>query len=722
MSRPTIGLAIIAKNEEDNLPRLFESFEGCFDEVHLTDTGSTDNTIFIAKNLGAQTHSFDWCYDFSAARNFSFESIKSDFIMWLDCDDVLENKDGFLLWRDTVMELADYHMATYHYTTDAHGRAICSFARERVFRKSSNLTWKYPIHEGVLPASSTKMNFTNSWAVRHKRSDEDLKKDRSRNLGIFQKLIEKCQMDPRMQYYYGKELFENSRPKEALPILIESMKHKELELHDRILAMQYTCYAFMQGEEYDRAIDMAFMGLQLTPQRAEFYGVIGDAYLKMGKMKDAVPAYSAAANCTINSSQGSAIFHHEEAYTSYPRNQLSRIYANHGEFDRAESLAKDTFNKYRNEEALAIYQEVAKVKGMHCAFKNAMPCDDIVISCPAEGPYIWDGLIAKNKAMGGSETAAIEMAQHLQKLTGRPVKIFNMREDVLTVDSVQYIPAKKLVDYMAQNKPWLHIAWRHNIKVTNAPTYLWCHDLFTPGGEMADNYEKILALTPFHKRFLMVNQGIPESKIHVTRNGLNPKRFEDTGSFTKDPNKIVFPSSPDRGLDRAMLVMDEVVKIFPKAELHVFYGIEHLHKYNKQDLADKLKAMMAERPFVKYHGATQQDELIKHFKEAVLWLHPCDFIETSCITAMEMICSGVYPVTRRLGGLMDTLSLAEKEGMATLLDHDCITPVEFDAYIRATIKALETRAWEKVKVDPKDYAWENVAREWLRDFKGMNLC
>ena len=41
---PTLGLALIVRNEEEALPRLLESIEGVFDRIVLVDTGSTDAT------------------------------------------------------------------------------------------------------------------------------------------------------------------------------------------------------------------------------------------------------------------------------------------------------------------------------------------------------------------------------------------------------------------------------------------------------------------------------------------------------------------------------------------------------------------------------------------------------------------------------------------------------------------------------------------------------
>lgn len=710
---------MIVKNEADNLPRLLKSVEGCFDEIHITDTGSTDDTVSIAEAHGAKVHHFKWVNDFSAARNASFQRCTTDFIMWMDGDDILEDADKFKLWRDNVMALADYHMAPYIYSSTPDGKPACVFSRERVVRSDKGMRWKYFVHEGIMPVSpygQVRANSTQTWMIKHVRTGADLEKDRSRNLNLFESHLD--HLDARMRYYYGKELFEAGRLDKARDELGKALLCPELELHDRILAYQYCCYAYLRLEDPFQAVNMAHTALLVAPQRAEFYTIIGDAYIKMGRIQDAVPYFCAAKNCASvqGMNQFTPIFTSEDVYGVYPKNQLARIYANLGNLEKAESEALEATEKHPgNQEGVAILDEVRRIRNSTLGFKDAVPCDDIVFTTAPQTAYTFDPAIAKSKAMGGSETALIEMAQWIRILSGKKVKVFNMRDHDGVFGDVEYISAQKLPEYMAKHKPALHIAWRHTIKVTDAPTFIWSHDLQTPGVENTANYDAVLCLTPFHKRFMQATQGVPAHKIHVTRNGIDPFKFEDVHTYAKNPHKIVFPSSPDRGLDRAMRVLDRVRETHPDVELHVFYGIEHLHKYGLKDLADRLKSMMDERPWVKYHGATQQNELIKHFKQAALWLHPCDFIETSCITAMEMVCAGVYSVTRRLGGLMDTLAEPERLGMATLLDHDCITETEYENFAQATIRALDERAWERVKMNPWELSWEMVAKEWLRD-------
>lgn len=84
---------MIVKDEEENLPRLLSSIKGLADEIIVVDTGSKDGTVEIAKKFGAAVHFFEWCDDFSAARNESLGYASKDYIFWLDADDEVPRED-----------------------------------------------------------------------------------------------------------------------------------------------------------------------------------------------------------------------------------------------------------------------------------------------------------------------------------------------------------------------------------------------------------------------------------------------------------------------------------------------------------------------------------------------------------------------------------------------------------------------------------------------------
>lgn len=84
-----LSVCIIARNEESNLPRVIKSARPVADEIIVADTGSTDRSVEVARDLGAVVCHFPWCDDFSAARNFAISQARGDWIFWLDADEQL---------------------------------------------------------------------------------------------------------------------------------------------------------------------------------------------------------------------------------------------------------------------------------------------------------------------------------------------------------------------------------------------------------------------------------------------------------------------------------------------------------------------------------------------------------------------------------------------------------------------------------------------------------
>lgn len=87
-----IGLSIclIVKNEEQHLPQCLASVQSIADEIIVVDTGSSDRTVPIAKKYQAKVFHFQWCDDFSKARNYAIAKAKGQWILMIDADEVLE--------------------------------------------------------------------------------------------------------------------------------------------------------------------------------------------------------------------------------------------------------------------------------------------------------------------------------------------------------------------------------------------------------------------------------------------------------------------------------------------------------------------------------------------------------------------------------------------------------------------------------------------------------
>ncbi|MDJ0677767.1 MAG: tetratricopeptide repeat protein [Calothrix sp. MO_167.B42] len=84
-----LSLCMIVKDEARALPKCLQSAKKLVDEIVVLDTGSTDKTPQIAREHGAKVHDFQWCNDFSAARNEALKYVTGDWVLVLDADETL---------------------------------------------------------------------------------------------------------------------------------------------------------------------------------------------------------------------------------------------------------------------------------------------------------------------------------------------------------------------------------------------------------------------------------------------------------------------------------------------------------------------------------------------------------------------------------------------------------------------------------------------------------
>lgn len=88
-----VSACIIAKNEEKYIGQCLESISRYGLEIVVADTGSTDKTKEIAKQYTDRVFDFEWCSDFSKARNFCAEKASNNRILAIDCDEKIQSLD-----------------------------------------------------------------------------------------------------------------------------------------------------------------------------------------------------------------------------------------------------------------------------------------------------------------------------------------------------------------------------------------------------------------------------------------------------------------------------------------------------------------------------------------------------------------------------------------------------------------------------------------------------
>ena len=161
----TLSLCMIVKNEEKHLVRCLRSVRDVVDEMIIVDTGSTDKTIDIAKVFGAKLFDFSWTGDFSAARNYSLTQATGDWILVLDADEVISERDFSelkALLRKRTPSPAAYSIVTRNYMNNTSvigwtpkdgqypeeaGGGWVPSAKVRLFPRRKDLFFMNPVHE-----------------------------------------------------------------------------------------------------------------------------------------------------------------------------------------------------------------------------------------------------------------------------------------------------------------------------------------------------------------------------------------------------------------------------------------------------------------------------------------------------------------------------------------------------------------------------------------------
>lgn len=141
-----ISTVIIAKNEEDRIARCIKSLEFC-DEIIVIDNLSTDNTEKIAKQHGAKVISHG-TPDYSAARNLGLENSSSEWILYVDADEVVSEELATEI-KKSVSRNSDFSAFRIQrqnfYLGDNPWPKIEKF--ERLFRKKTLKGWYGKVHE-----------------------------------------------------------------------------------------------------------------------------------------------------------------------------------------------------------------------------------------------------------------------------------------------------------------------------------------------------------------------------------------------------------------------------------------------------------------------------------------------------------------------------------------------------------------------------------------------
>ena len=338
-----ISLCMIVKNEENVIDRCLNSVKNVVDEIIIVDTGSTDNTVAKAENLGAIVYKFKWIDDFAEARNYSFSKATKDYILWLDADDILEDDDVKKLeeLKVNLDQSVDSVMMNYVLQVDKYGNSIYSLKRNRLVKRIRNFRWIGYVHEYLEVYGNIIQSDIN---IVHKKDKEYT----SRNLEIYEKKISSgIELSIRDILYYGNELYDNGRYDDAIEQYVKFIKTKQGWVEDVKTACYKLADCYMYKNDKENELKYILKSFEYDVPRADFCCRLAYKFLEENKLEVAIYWYRLALSSAPKDASASLINH--EVYTYLPWIQLCVCYSRMGNMEEA-YICNEMAAKYKEDD------------------------------------------------------------------------------------------------------------------------------------------------------------------------------------------------------------------------------------------------------------------------------------------------------------------------------------------------------------------------------------
>lgn len=280
----SVSLCMIVRNEQLTLGRCLTSVAGLVDEIIVVDTGSSDGTRQIAQGFGAHVYDYAWADDFAAARNFSFSKASRDFILWLDADDVLleKDRDSFRTLRAELDPRVDVVMMRYDAGFDCQGNVTLSYPRERLLKRSRGFQWFEPVHEYIQPAG---LIISADITVTHLRGKPALS---GRNLAIYETMLKAGRpLSSRSLFYYGTELCYHGLYEKAAEALNRFLEAHDGWMEDRVRACCCLADCYQALNRPEQALEALLKSLGFGAPRPEVCCRLGYHFKATGDYRSA---------------------------------------------------------------------------------------------------------------------------------------------------------------------------------------------------------------------------------------------------------------------------------------------------------------------------------------------------------------------------------------------------------------------------------------------------
>jgi glycosyltransferase involved in cell wall biosynthesis len=252
----------------------------------------------------------------------------------------------------------------------------------------------------------------------------------------------------------------------------------------------------------------------------------------------------------------------------------------------------------------------------------------------------------------------------------------------------------------------------------------WSHDL--PEDPECKKFQEDSFKENFHKfvyisnwqysRFQLIH-GFPyDSKSIVLEHGIDPASTNVFESKPKDKIRLVYTSTPQRGLEILVPVFKKLAETNPDIHLDVFSSFKIYGWEDSDTIFQPLYDEISNHPQMTYHGFVPNDELQKHLTTAHIFAYPSIWMETACRAMIEAMSAGLLCVHPNFGALSETSG-----GLNIMYQGDYLNKVNhaniFAQHLSAAIDIVRKNEHEQMVSFNKTYVdsrfnIERVKAQW----------
>lgn len=733
-----LHLTMIIKNGGDSLESVLRQNLPFFDEYTILDTGSTDNTVQVLKevlkNKKGKIYEEPFI-NFRDSRNRCLDLAGKNckFIIMLDDTYILQNNlRGFL---QTVRgdQFSD-SFSLYIKSDDVE------YGSNRIIKSESGLRYIYKMHEVITPENNMNviipLHHGHIFDYRSDYMEERTMTRKEYDLKILYEMVDDDPDDSRAYYYLGQTYNLLHNHEKAFENFLKRVEHPhEGFIQEKIdacfesarIANFYLNKPWKECEQlYLRAYEMDksrpdslyFVGIhyyldkefEIAYQYFKQAYIIGYPIHCQYSLKPTLSYYFLPKFLT-------EVCYYVKDYALGKEVSAFFIEKNQDEkspvFDKTHSYTVKCWNKIYSELTLQLSRPVLQI------IKEKKL---IVVFIVNGGFTQWKGSDITKQGVGGSETFIIEITRYMERHSNFHCVVFcNCGNEGEIFEGVEYKPLYDYVDYIASHEIHSVIVSRypeylpacyesHNV----SNVYLILHDLI-PDGEIIMRHpklKKILLLSDYHKHFF--DRMFP-SLVDLTEKfeyGIDINAFKEEIAVPKVPYKFIYSSFANRGLLYILQMWKRIKGKFPTAELHIHCDVENpwLNSVDSQ-MMHSIKSLLfsLKDEGIVYKGWTSKKELYETWKTADVWFYPTTFLETFCLTALEAALSKTLAVTFPIGSLVETVG-----NRGLLINRNVLTPEGQEDILQNLFWILDEKNWI-VKDDyiQRNYQWA-IEKSWSR--------